>query len=193
MLREMAFVREAWKSELQGSQRNFLPEYTHFFKSWRYEEDWEKSRQSYQVKQKPAVVLLPFLCRLINRTSLLFFTTHLDEIPMKHGRDCYCLSPEKIDQCVQKLLRRNGHPGKRSDHIRLVSFNAQANSKPVMYAWIDGPAEPPTGLGWATTCVVDAKKSNKATASQGSHLKVSFTKSVGRHRKVRHSAADWGS
>lgn len=152
-----------------------------------------KIKQSYQVKQKPAVLLLPFLCRLINRTSLLFFTTLL-EISVKHSRDCNCLSPEEIGQSVQKLQRKkNGHTGKPSDHIRLVSFNAQANSKPVMYTWIDGSAEPPTGLAWTTACVVNAKKPNKVTASQGDSLKVSFTKNVERQRKVMCClGADWG-
>lgn len=85
----------------------------------------EKSRQSYQVKEKPAVLLLPFLCGLTNRISVLFFTTHLDEISMKHSRDCYCLGSEEIGQSEAAKKKMDI----QENHIRLVSFNAQANSK----------------------------------------------------------------
>lgn len=91
----------------------------------------EKSRQSYQVKEKPAVLLLPFLCGLTNRTSVLFFTTHLDEISMKQSRDCYCLGSEEIGQseaAKKKWTYRKTTLGLfPSMHRLIANFNVHMN------------------------------------------------------------------
>lgn len=165
---------------------------TMFFKAIAVKETEKIKAEIPNETKKMAELFLPFLCGIINRISLLFFTTCLDGISTKYSWDYYRPSPVEIAQRVQKLLRKNRHTGRPSDHVRLVSFSAQANSKPVTFTWIDGPCW--AFFPWTMPCLVDAKKSNQVTVSWGDSLKVFFTKGVERQRKVMHcSGADWGN
>jgi len=116
-------------------------------------------------------LFLPYVCGIINRIHLLYHLSwwNICEIQPR----LLCLSPVDIARRAQKLLRKNGRTGRPSDRVRLGSFSAQANSKPVMFMWIDGPH---CAFPWSMSCLAETEKSNRVTVSRGGSLKVFFYK-----------------